>query len=271
MAGFINLTREKQNYMVCEVEIGKIKLNPNRQEKQISESEILQLAATISKNGLLQPISVRKLGEKYELITGEKSFKAAIMCELQTVPCIVYEMSDRDIAIWALVEEIEKHDVSFFEEAEAIEKLISYYGLTQEEAASKLGKAQSTIANKLRILRLTKEERQIIVDYNLTERHARALLRLGSVQDRLTILDKISKNNLNVEKTEILIESFIGKRKEELSNKKKPIVFHSVTVFLNTVNKAIQAMQSAGVNAEARKIQSDEYIEYRVRIPMRSI
>ncbi|MBQ9139908.1 MAG: ParB/RepB/Spo0J family partition protein [Ruminococcus sp.] len=271
MAGFLNLTKEKQINKVYDVEIGKILPNPNQPRKDFKEAEIVPLAESIANNGILQPLSVRKIGEKYELIAGERRLRAAKMCELQSVPCIIYEMSDRNSAILALVENIQRQDLTFFDEAAAIEKLIGYYGLTQEEAASKLGKAQSTIANKLRLLRLTAEEREIIAQYGLTERHARALLRLGSSEDRLFILRKIAANNLNVEKSETLIDNFIGKRKEEQSYKRRSQVFQNVNIFLNTINKAIQTMQSAGIAAESRRIQGEEYIEYRVRIPMKSV
>ena len=271
MAGFLNLTKEKQINKVYEVEIGRIIPNPNQPRTEFKETEIVNLAESIANNGILQPLSVRRIGEKYELIAGERRLRAAKMCELQSVPCIVYEMSDRNSAILALVENIQRQNLSFFDEAAAIEKLISYYGLTQEEAASKLGKAQSTIANKLRILRLTASERDIIAKFNLTERHARALLRLGSAEDRLFILEKVAKLNLNVEKTEVLIDNYIGKKKEEQSYKRRSAVFQNVNIFLNTINKAIQTMQSAGIAAESRRIQGEEYIEYRVRIPMKSV
>lgn len=269
MAGFLNLTKEKQINKVIEVEIGRIIPNPNQPRKDFNESEIVSLAESIQQNGILQPLSVRKIGDKYELIAGERRLRAAKMCELLYVPCIVHDMSDRDSAILALVENIQRQDLSFFDEASAIEKLISYYGLTQEEAAAKLGRAQSTVANKLRILRLTPQEREIITKYELTERHSRALLRLASPEDRIIILEKVVKNNLNVEKTEILIDDFIGKKREMQSYKKRSKVFRNVTIFINTINKAIETMQSSGIPAESRKIQGDEYIEYRVRIPMK--
>ncbi len=269
MAGIYNLTREKQVNMIYEVEIGKINFPSEMMNVDFKEAEVISLAESIANNGILQPLSLRKMGENYELISGKKRLTAAKMCELQTVPCIVYEMNDRNSAIMALVEIIKSQDMSFFEEAASIERLITYYGLTQEEAAELLGKAQSTIANKLRLLRLTKEERIFITKYNLTERHSRALLRLGSVNDRLYILERIVKNKLNVEKSESLIDTLIGKRKE--NNMKHSKSFNSVTIFLNSLSKAIQMMQSSGIAAESRKIQSDEYIEYRVKIPMKSV
>lgn len=271
MAGFLNLMRERQINKVLEVEVSKIIPNPNQPRTDFRDTEITALAESIMQNGILQPLSVRKIGEKYELIAGERRLRAAKICELLYVPCIIHEMSDRNSAILALVENIQRQDLSFFDEAAAIEKLISYYGLTQEEAAAKLGRAQSTVANKLRILRLTSEERELIIQYNLTERHARALLRLASPEDRIIVLEKIVKGNLNVEKTELLIDEFIGQRKTHQSYKKRSRVFQNVTIFLNTINKAIETMQSSGIAAESRKIQGDEYIEYRVRIPMKTM
>lgn len=271
MAGFLNLTKEKQINKVLEVEVSKIIPNPNQPRTDFSESDICILAESIAQNGILQPLSVRKIGDKFELIAGERRLRAAKMCELSVVPCIVHEISDRNSAILALVENIQRQDLSFFDEAAAIEKLISYYGMTQEEAASKLGRAQSTVANKLRLLRLTAGERELIIKYNLTERHSRALLRLASTEDRIIMLEKIIKNSLNVDKTEQLIDDFIGREKERQSYKKRSKVFQNVKIFLNTINKAVETMQSAGIPADSRKIQGDGYIEYRVRIPVNNM
>ena len=168
----------------------------------------------------------------------------------------------------ALVENIQRQDLNFFDEASAIERLISYYGMTQEDAAAKLGKAQSTIANKLRLLRLTAEEREIIMKYNLTERHARALLRLSAPQERLAVLEKVVKNNLNVEKTEQAVEERIGVKKNRESYRKRSKVFQNVRIFVNTIHKAVETMRAAGIPADAQKIQREDYVEYRVRIPM---
>lgn len=176
---------------------------------------------------------------------------------------------EQEKAVETLVESIRNQKLSFFEESIAIEKLISCYGMTQEDAAEKLGKAQSTVANKLRLLRLTPEERDIIETYRLTERHARALLRLGSSSERLTVLEKIVEEKLNVEKTEILIDSYIGCEKQKNTYKKRSKVFHSVRNFMNTFNKAVENMKEAGVSACSRQVQNDEYIEYTVRIPLK--
>lgn len=268
MAGFLTFTRERTLNKVIEIEVSRIVPNPNQPRRDFPESDISCLAESIAQNGILQPLAVRKNGDIYELIAGERRLRAAKICGLQAVPCIIHDIDDRNSAILALVENIQRQDLSFFDEALAIEKLISCYGLTQEDAASKLGRAQSTIANKLRLLRLTDEEREIIMNSGLTERHARALLKLGSPEERLGILEKVVKNGLNVEKTEILIEEYIGKSGSPAEYRKRSKVFHNVKMFVNTINKAVESMQAAGISADSRKIQSEDYIEYRVRIPI---
>ncbi|HAP78626.1 MAG TPA: chromosome partitioning protein ParB [Ruminococcus sp.] len=268
MAGFLNFTKDKQINKVIEIDVSLIVPNPHQPRTEFDDSDIRSLAESIGQNGILQPLSVRKSGEKYELIAGERRLRAAKMCGLQAVPCIVHDISERNSAVLALVENIQRQDLSFFDEAAAIEKLISYYGMTQEDAASKLGKAQSTIANKLRLLRLTPEERELIVGFNLTERHARALLKLGSCEERINILEKVIKNKLNVERTEKLVEDYIGQKKVRQSYRTRSKVFQNVKIFVNTINKAIETMQSAGIDADSKKIQNEEYIEYRVRIPI---
>ena len=270
MAGFLNFTKDKQINKVIEIDVRLIVPNPHQPRTEFDDSDIRSLAESIGQNGILQPLSVRKSGERYELIAGERRLRAAKMCGLQAVPCIVDDISEVNSAILALVENIQRQDLSFFDEAAAIEKLISYYGMTQEDAASKLGKAQSTIANKLRLLRITPEERELIMNFNLTERHARALLKLGSCEERMNILEKVIKNKLNVERTEKLVEDYIGQKKVRQSYRTRSKVFQNVKIFVNTINKAIETMQSAGIDADSRKIQNEEYIEYRVRIPIDS-
>ncbi|MBQ4533973.1 MAG: ParB/RepB/Spo0J family partition protein [Ruminococcus sp.] len=267
MAGFLNFTKEKSINRVIEIDIKQIVPNPHQPRKHFPDNEIAALADSIAQNGILQPLSVRRYKDKFELIAGERRLRAAKLGGLSVVPCIVHDISDRNSAILALVENIQRQDLSFFEEAVAIEKLIMYYGMTQEDAA-KLGKAQSTIANKLRLLRLTPAERDLIMKFNLTERHARALLKLASPEERLLVLNKIIKHNLNVEKSEKLIEDFIGLQKERASYKKRSKVFQNVKMFVNTINKAVETMQAAGISADSRKIQNEDYIEYRVRIPI---
>lgn len=268
MAAFLGFAREKQINKVVQVSVSEIVPNPSQPRTEFDFADISSLAESIKQNGILQPLTVRRSECGYELIAGERRLRAAKLVGLEFVPVIVLEISNRASAVLALVENIQRQDLSFFDEANAIEKLISYYGMTQEDAAIKLGKAQSTIANKLRILKLSDDEKSLIVKYNLTERHARALLRLGSKEERILILDKVVKYNLNVERTEQAIEEHIGNVKEKESYKKRSKVFQDVRIFINTINKAIETMKSAGIPADSSKIQNNEYIEYRVRIPI---
>ena len=271
MSGFLSFNREKQVNKVIEVDVSRIIPNPCQPRRRFQDNELSALAGSIEQNGILQPLSVRKVGEFFELIAGERRLRAARLCGMEAVPCIVHEVNDRNSAILALVENIQRQDLSFFDEATAIEKLITQYGMTQEDAASKLGKAQSTIANKLRLLRLTGIEREFIMKHGLTERHARALLRLASPEERTAVLQRVVDNGLNVEKTEKLIDDYIGKQKEKASYKKRSRVFQNVRVFVNTINRAVETMQAAGIRADSQKIQRDVYIEYRVRIPIQGV
>lgn len=271
MAGIVNLSMETEQKKIVNVEIGKIFFNSTHRKVDFSQNDVATLAQSYSENCGIQPLSVKKIGTNFELITGEKQYFAAKMCEMQSIPCVVYEINDRDSAIDALVEHIRNHNLSFFEEACAIENLLKDYGFTQEEAAAKLGKAQSTIANKLRLLRLSESERDIIIKNNLTERHARALLRFGSVEDRIFVLNKVIDNNLNVEKTEIFIENYIGKRKNGQLIQNKTQRIQNISMFLSTINKAVESMRTSGIKAETKKLQGEEYVEYRVRIPMKTV
>ena len=268
MAGFLTFTKEKPINRIIEIEISEIKPNPHQPRTEFDMTDMQSLAESIDQNGILQPLTVRRSNGYYELVAGERRLRAAKLVGMRVVPCIVLDISSRNSAIMALVENIQRQDLNFFDEASAIEKLITYYGMTQEDAAIRLGKAQSTIANKLRLLRLTAEERDVILKYNLTERHARALLRLAAPSERLTVLEKVVKNNLNVEKTEAAVEELIGQKKNRESYRKRSKVFQNVRIFVNTITKAVETMQAAGIAADSQKIQRENYIEYRVRIPI---
>lgn len=268
MAAFLGFTKEKQINKVVQISIDDIDPNPHQPRTEFEKGDIFSLAESIRQNGILQPLTVRKADDRYEIIAGERRLRAARLVDLKYVPCIIMNISERNSAILALVENIQRQDLSFFDEASAIEKLINYYGMTQEDAAIKLGKAQSTIANKLRLLKLSDEERLVITRYNLTERHARALLRLGSSEDRMLIINRIVKFGLNVEKTEQVIEEYIDKNRVKESYRKRSKVFADVRIFVNSINKAVETMKAAGISADSCKIQYDDFVEYRVRIPI---
>lgn len=260
------LVREKTVNRVVEIETEKIRPNPYQPRKSFGE-DMDGLAESIKQNGLLQPLTVRKDSDGYVLVAGERRLRAVKMLGFETVACIVTDMTERNSAVMALVENIQRKDLHFFDEAEALDKLIDFYGMTQEDAAIKLGKTQSTIANKLRLLKLNSEVRNKICEFGLTERHARALLKLNSESSQLEVIENIRLKRLNVENTEKLIENYIVKRDEMESIHRRSSAFKDVRLFVNTLNKAVEMMKAAGINADSQKIQEEGYIEYIVRIP----
>ena len=269
MAGIFSLVRDKtQEQRVLQLPTEEIFPNPYQPRAVFSSDELLALSESIRQNGILQPLIVRKVGEQYELVAGERRLRAAKLAGLTNVPCIVMEVNDRNSAILALVENIQRSDLNCFEEAAALEKLITCYGMTQEDAAMQLGRAQSTVANKLRLLRLSEEERRLILEHQLTERHARALLRLGNTEVRMAALAKIIRLGLNVEKSEMMIDEMIGQHREKENFRKRSVLLKDVRLFANTINHAVETMQAAGIPAASQKMQFDDYIEYRIRIPL---
>jgi ParB family chromosome partitioning protein len=167
----------------------------------------------------------------------------------------------------ALVENIQRRDLNFFDEAEAIDRLIDIYGLTQEDAAIRLGKSQPTVANKLRLLRLTSDERGKILQFGLTERHARALLKLTNADDRAEAIENIRLKKLNVEQTERMIDGMLIARKDTERVRKASGMFRDVRLFINTISHAVDVMRAAGINAEATQNKTETYTEYIIKIP----
>ncbi|MCD8106759.1 MAG: ParB/RepB/Spo0J family partition protein [Oscillospiraceae bacterium] len=261
--------KEKIAAKVVEIPCEAIAPNPYQPRKTFTRDELMNLASSIRADGILQPLSVRETATGYELIAGERRLRAAMIAGLETVPCIIIDASDRTSALLSLVENLQREDLSFFEEADAISKLIDLYGMTQEDAAYRLGYAQSTLANKLRLLKLTASQRQIITENGLTERHARALLKLPTDEKRDEALKKVVKGKLNVEKTEALVESMLEYDKYCQRIRKGSAVLKDVRLFMNTVNKAVETMQIAGVDVNVDKRQSEEYLDYYIRIPLK--
>lgn len=260
------ITKEKVINKVIQIDVDKIVPNPYQPRKSFGD-DLSGLAESIRHNGILQPLSVREIQNGYELIAGERRLRAAKLNGMKEVPCIVIKITERNSAVMALIENIQRADLNFFEEASAIEKLIDFYGMTQEDAAVKLGKSQSTIANKLRLLRIGESEQIKIYEYGLTERHARALLKLKTPEEQSDVIELAYKRGLNVEATERYIESFIESKAKNERISKFSGAFKDVRLFVNTLNKAVEMMKAAGINADSQKIQEDGYIEYIVRIP----
>lgn len=263
----------KNENKISDIPIIKIRPNKAQPRKVFNEEDLNALSQSIAENGILQPLTVRKVSAtEYELIAGERRLRASVMAGLRKVPCIVIKCSEKESAVFALLENLQRSDLGMFEEARGVSRLIRRYGLTQQEAAVKLGKTQSTIANKLRLLRLTYEEQEWIENAGLSERHARALLKLGDEGARREALSKIISENLNVQQSENLINLMLNSSPK--SNKKQGIskaVIKDVRIFVNTINKAIDTMRLAGIDAQSDKTDTDNFIEYTIRIPKKQI
>ncbi len=260
----------KDGNKVVDIPIRQIRPNQSQPRKTFKDEELNSLAASIEENGILQPLTVRRLNlQEYELVAGERRLRAAVIAGLKRVPCIVIKCTDRESAIFALLENLQRSDLGMFEEARGISRLIRKYNLTQEEAAAKLGKKQSTVANKLRLLKLTMDEQDWINQAGLSERHARALLRIADENLRKEALSKVISESLNINQTEELVDNIISSSFIAVDDKhrKKRVVIKDVRIFINTINKAVDTMRLAGINAVSKRAENDDYIEYTVRIP----
>ncbi len=241
--------------------------NPNQPRLRFDFDELTSLAESIRHNGLLQPLTVRRKEdeENFELVAGERRLIAARMVGLAKVPCIVMDISDEQSAIFSLIENIQRQDIGFFEEALAISKLIDHYNISREELSKQLGKAPSTISNKLRLLCLSEEMRSKIVKADLTERHARALLKIEDEKMRSRALSIMADKHLTVAESERMIQQMLNRSPK---SRKIPIKnLRDVRLFVNTLNHAVDTIRRAGIEADSVKSETEEYIEYVVRIP----
>lgn len=239
--------------------------NPNQPRKRFDYDELENLAQSIRENGILQPITVRKREDKkYELVSGERRLRAARLVGMVKIPSIVINIDDKNSAMFSIIENLQRQNLNFFEEAEAIEKLVGEYAMSREEVAQKLGLAPSTVSNKLRILRLPEEMRFELARSGLTESHARALLMLEDDNQRARALSIIVDRHLNVAESERMINQMIN-RNNRSRNPLRGI--RDVRLFINTLNHAVDTIRRAGVEADAARSETEEYIEYVVRIP----
>lgn len=267
----------KEQYLpkdnITQIPADKILPNPFQPRKNFDGPALEEMSQSIKQYGILQPITVRKVSPTlYELIAGERRLRAAKHAGLEKIPAIVVEMSDSDSAAVALVENLQRQDLSFMEEAEAYSALIAIHGFTQEQIAAKLGKNQSTIANKLRLLRLPESVKMAIGEHNLTERHARALLRIPDEDKQLEALKKICDNSYNVSETDAYIDKLLSTKQEPAPKPvpKRTGIMKDVRIFMNTINRAVSVMVESGISAVSQQTEFDDYYEYIIKIPKTS-
>lgn len=245
----------------------KLLPNPYQPRHKFLSEDMLALASSIKENGILQPLLIRRINNSnyFEVVAGERRLRAAILANLDTVPCIELDCDYEQSAVLSILENVQRADLTFFEEATAIGQLMNHFGLTQTEIAKRLGKSQSALSNKVRLLNLPVDVRYFIEKEGLTERHARALLKLENEKDVWAVLNIIKERHLNVEQTERYIESLTDKT---VKHKRTVVrVFKDVRIFVNTVNKAIETMRASGIDAESDRTETEDYIEFRVKIP----
>ena len=267
MAGFLTFTKEKPINRVVEVDISDIRPNPHQPRSEFDIADIQSLADSILQNGILQPLTVRRGENRYELIAGERRLRAAKLAGLRKVPCLAVRSDEEESALLSLIENLQRQDLHYMEEAAAIAKLIAVYGLSQEQAAERLGKSQSAVANKLRLLRLSPACVALLREGGLSERHARALLRLSDENERLAALRVIVERGCNVAQAEAYIESVLQRAAVTPPRRRPTFIVKDVRLFLNTIRRSMGIMQRAGVDAACEREDTDEEIRLTIRIP----
>ena len=252
---------------IIKVKIDDIIPNTYQPRKFFNEEALQELSQSISQHGIIQPLTVRKRGEIYELVAGERRWRAAKLAKLVEVPCSVVDITDTESAEIALLENLQREDLNFIEEAEAYYNLINDHNFTQEDIAIKMGKKQSTIANKLRLLKLSPKVRTLCLENGLTERHARAMLSLPNEALQLKVIKKVIKNGLNVKKTEELINKELlriaGEQYKERTKKNVKSVFPA-KLYVNTIK---QVFDKFNIPADYKMKDTDEFIQITVNIP----
>lgn len=238
--------------------------NPNQPRKTFNQEELVNLAISIRMNGILQPLTVRQIEKGYELVAGERRLRASRLAGLISVPCIVVDVNTLKSAVFSLIENLQRQNLNYFEEAVAIEKLMRDFDISQEDAARRLGKAPSTVSNKLRLLSLPEKARELLLEKGLSERHARALLRL-SKEEVMPCLETVIERKLNVSQTENYINDLLSK--EDKPKRQTKIMFSDVKIFLNTINNAVDTMNRAGIGADVKREDTGDSYRYVIEIP----
>ena len=274
MMSVLSLVSGREERTLRRVRVSDISRNPNQPRRYFDPEAIAQLAESIRQYGVLNPLTVRRApGGGYELVAGERRLRAARVAGLNEVPCLVIAADNQDSSAIALVENLQRRDLDFFEGAYGFRRLIDQYGLTQEEAARKVGKTQSAVANKLRLLRLSQQNMELIRSAGLTERHARCLLRLEGEEERINATKYIIENDLNVSRSEQYIEQLLRRKQDARAlpapgqPRKVVRLIKDVRFFLNTLNRAVSVMVDAGVGATVEQQENDDGLTLTINIP----
>ena len=258
---------------IVSIPLSQIMPNPFQPRKTFSAEGLQELCASIREFGVIQPLIVRKTDSGYELIAGERRLRASGLAGRDDVPCVLRDASDKEMAEIALIENLQREDLHYFEEAQGYEKLLLQFNLTQEVLAERVGKNQSTIANKLRLLKLPPEMREYIFEAKLTERHARALLKVEDAERQWQLLKFVAENKLNVREAESLIEAqFQNEPVSEQKVVRRPQmlkIVKDVRIFINTVGELVKQMKKTGLDVRLTQEQDDEFVTITMVVPKR--
>lgn len=261
------LFTKNENTGLSELDISLIEPSPHQPRRVFSEKALGELCESIREHGVLQPLLVIKNGERYTLIAGERRLRASKLAGLEKVPVIILDKDSRECAEIALIENIQREQLSFFEEAEGYRRLIDEFSLSQADIAKKLSKKQSTVSNKLRLLRLPKTAQIMITANGLTERHAREFLRITDKSLLYSALDTVILKKLNVAQTEQYVSKLLTPK---VSPPQRSCKVGDVRIFVNTINKAIDLIKQSGIKPLTELSESDGFVEYIIKIPKTS-
>nr|WP_325299861.1 ParB/RepB/Spo0J family partition protein [uncultured Oscillibacter sp.] len=254
---------------VLRLEVESIRPNPRQPRRLFDEGALRELAASIRRHGVVQPLVVRRRPGGWELVAGERRLRAARLAGLAAVPCVEAEVDERESALLALVENLQRQDLHYFEEAVAIADYLRSSGATQEEAAAQLGRSASAVANKLRLLRLSPACQALLLEKGLTERHARALLRLEDEEERLAAARRAAERGWNVAQTEQYVERRLQELQTAAPAGRRTYILKDVRLFLNSVDRGLRIVREAGVEAKCLREDTEEEIVMTIRIPRR--
>ncbi|MFX4300879.1 nucleoid occlusion protein [Alicyclobacillus tolerans] len=253
---------------VMDIDVHSIVSNPYQPRTVFDERAIEELARTIHTHGIIQPIVVRKKSGGYELIAGERRWRAVKLLGWTTIPAIVRDMNDAQTASAALIENLQREGLTPIEEAVAYQQLLELHGLTQESLAQRLGKGQSTIANKLRLLHLPSDVQQALLSRQITERHARALLALPSEELQLKLLMDCIERNWNVKQMEEQVKRLLNKLEKEPQRKaRKKGLSRDVRLAVNTIRQSLQLIEKNGLSVNVEEQDEDSYYQFVIRVP----
>lgn len=261
---------QEQKEEVKQIPIQKIVPNRFQPRSVFDEEKINELAQTIRTHGVIQPIVVRELDDKFELIAGERRWRAVTQLGWETIPAIIKNFNDAQTASVALIENLQREGLTAIEEAVAYAKLLEIHGLTQESLAQRLGKGQSTIANKLRLLQLPQAVQDAILERKITERHARALISLKNEAWQMQLLNEILEKDLNVKETEERVKEKLEGENKQVKKKKNPTIklfSKDMRIAMNTIRQSIDMVTKTGLKVDTKEEEYDDYYQFTIRIP----